>query len=478
MRDRLVTAQALPIDANRPSLATRVKKAGSWALFSQVSGQAIRLVSNVLLSRMLAPDSFGLMSVVYMLTVALALFSDLGIGRSVVQSRRGNDPAFLDTAWTLGAIRGSGLGVLTLLIGIAFFIGDRFHLAPSTTVYADPRLPWVVAAFALNVVISSLESIRAGLARRDVRLHLVTMIELASQVVSTAVMVAVAWITRSVWALVFGALFSNSLRVCMGYLLLKGHRVTLRLEPAALKELIGNGRWIFVSSILGFLAGNGDRVLLGGLMDASSFGLYAIAVLLVSAQQTAAFTFSSTLAYPAMSEVFRERPQSLARTLGNFLLVYDALVTFSSGILIVAGPAIIHVLYDQRYQEAGWILSILAIGSIGMRCQLIEQAYQAVGHPKLVTLGNFIRLVGLVGGIWIGHKFWGFTGIVFGVALCQFWPWPVAIWFLQKRKYLTWRGNAMLVPALLAGMLVGWLIQKGVFWILPEGHAALKRMIH
>ena len=134
MRDRLVTAQALPIDANRPSLATRVKKAGSWALFSQVSGQAIRLVSNVLLSRMLAPDSFGLMSVVYMLTVALALFSDLGIGRSVVQSRRGNDPAFLDTAWTLGAIRGSGLGVLTLLIGIAFFIGDRLHLAPSTTV--------------------------------------------------------------------------------------------------------------------------------------------------------------------------------------------------------------------------------------------------------------------------------------------------------------------------------------------------------
>ena len=472
-----MSATELSIQDARPSLAKRVRHAGSWTLFAQISGQAIRLASNVVLARLLAPDSFGLMSVVYMLTVALALFSDLGIGRSVVQSHRGRDPDFLDTAWTLGVLRGCGLAALTFVIGLGFFAAGRLHLAPAATVYADPRLPWIICAFAFSAVISSLESIRTSQARRDVQLQRVTKIELASQLVSAIVMVGIAWATRSVWALVFGALFSNGIRVALGHILLSGHRVRVRLEASALKELMSNARWIFVSSILGFLAGNGDRVLLGGLIDASSFGLYAVAVLLTSALQIIGSMLSITLAYPAFSEVFRERPHDLPRTIGNFLLVYDAVIASVAGVLIVAGPAFVHVLYDQRYQQAGWILSILAIGPIGMRCLMVEQSYQATGRPELVTLANFIRLVALIGGVWIGNRMWGFEGIVFGVALSQFSAWPLAVAFLIRKKYFTWRGNMLLIPALVAGMCLGWVVEKGIYWLLPAGHVALKRML-
>jgi O-antigen/teichoic acid export membrane protein len=472
-----VKAPPLSIAEARPSLGHRVRRAGSWTLFSQVSGQAIRLASNVILASLLAPDSFGLMSVVYMLTVALTLFSDLGIARTVVQSRRGEDPAFLDTAWTLGVLRGCGLAAVTFVVGLGFYGADLLHLAPASTVYADPRLPWVICAFAFSAVISGLESIRTSQARRDVQVERVTRIEFASQFISAILMVGVAWLTRSVWALVFGALFSNALRVALGHALLSGHRVRVRLEATALKELMSNGRWIFISSILGFLAMNGDRVLLGGLIDAGSFGLYAVAVLLTSALQIVAQMICVALAYPAFSEVYRERPHDMPRTMGKFLMVYDALIASVSGILIVAGPAFVHVLYDQRYQQAGWILSILAIGPIGMRCVLVEQSYQATGRPELVTLANFARLVGLIAGIWIGYRFWGFTGVVFGVALSQFAAWPLALAFMIRRKYLTWRGNMVLVPALLGGMLVGWAVEKGIYWLLPAGHSALKRML-
>ena len=472
-----MSAQQLPINDVRPSLAKRVRRAGSWTLFGQVSTQAIRLIANVLLARLLAPDSFGLMSVVYMLTVALALFSDLGIGRSVVQSHRGTEPDFLDTAWTLQVMRGCGLASLTFVIGLGCYVANQLHWAPATTVYADPRLPWVVCAFAVNAVISSLESIRISQARRDVQLQRLTKIDLASQFTSAVLMVCIAWWTRSVWALVFGALFSNAMRVILGHLLLDGHRVRVRLEASALKELMSNGRWIFISSILGFLATNGDRVLLGGLIDANSFGLYAVAILLTSALQIVASMLTISLAYPAFSEVFRERAHDLSRTIGKFLMVYDALIVSAAGLLIVAGPAFVHVLYDQRYQQAGWILSVLAIAPIAMRSQMVEQAYQATGRPELVTLANFIRLVALVAGIWFGHEFWGFTGIVYGVALSPFAAWPLAVAFLVRRKWFTWRGNLVLVPALLAGMAVGWLIERGIYWVLPAGHSALRKLI-
>jgi len=473
-----VSAPALGMGGGgRPTLAKRVLHAGSWALFGQAAGQAIRLGSNVMLARLLSPDAFGLMSVVYMLTVAMALFSDLGINRSVVQSHRGADPDLLDTAWSLQVLRGCGLAGATVLVGVLVFFANRMGWTRGGTVYADPRLPWLIGAFAFSAAISGLESIRIGQARRDVQLKRLTKIDLASQFASVLLMLGIAWLTRSIWALVFGALFSNSLRVGLGHLVLSGHRERFRLEAAAVKELMSNARWIFVASILGFLASNGDRVLLGALIDAGSFGLYAVAFLLASVLQVLTSTLCISVAYPAFSEVFRERRHDLPKTIGKFLQVYDALVTFIAGILVIAGPAFVHLLYDQRYQQAGWILSVLAVGCIGMRCQLVEQCYQAVGKPQLVTLANLIRLVALVAGIWIGNKMWGFTGIVAAIALSQYSAWPLAIAFLIRRKYFTWRGNVLLLPSLAGGMLLGWLIEKGIYWLLPAGHAALKRLL-
>ena len=472
-----MSTPALPAAAVRPTLAKRVLHAGSWALFGQAAGQALRLASNVLLARLLAPEAFGLMSVVYMLTVALALFSDMGINRSVVQSHRGADADLLDSAWSLQVLRGGGLALITFCIGVLAYLANQMGWARGGTVYADPRLPFLIAAFAFNAAISGLESIRIGQARRDVQLKRLTKIDLASQFSSVVLMVAIAWLTRSIWALVFGALFSNALRVGLGHLVLSGHRERFRLEPSAVKELMGNARWIFISSILGFLASNGDRVLLGALIDAGSFGLYAVAFMLASVLQVMTSTLCFAVAYPAFSEVFRERAHDLPKTIGKFLHVFDALVVFFAGILIVAGPAFVHLLYDARYQQAGWILSLLAIGCIGMRSQLVEQVYQAVGKPELVTLANFLRLVALVGGIWIGYTMGGFTGVVIAIALSQYSAWPLAIVFLLRRKYFTWRGNLLFVPALLAGMLMGWLIDKGIAWLLPAGHAALKKML-
>ena len=99
------------------------------------------------------------------------------------------------------------------------------------------------------------------------------------------------------------------------------------------------------------------------------------------------------------------------------------------------------------------------------------------GRPELVTLANFVRLVALVVGIWVGHAFWGFAGIVYGVALSQFAAWPLAVTFLVRRKRFTWRGNLVLVPALLVGMLAGWLIERGIYWMLPAGHSALRKLL-
>lgn len=76
------------------------------SLGTTVAQQLIRLGSNLILTRLLFPEAFGLMALVQTFMTGLAMFSDIGIGPSIIQNRRGEDPDFLNTAWTIQIGRG------------------------------------------------------------------------------------------------------------------------------------------------------------------------------------------------------------------------------------------------------------------------------------------------------------------------------------------------------------------------------------
>ncbi len=452
----------------RNALKGRILKAGSWIVGGQLVSQVLRLGTSVVLTRLLAPDAFGLMSAVSVLTMALGLFSDLGIGRSIVQSKRGEDPAMLNTAWTIQVIRGYGLALGCLVLALGSALAIHFHLAKPGSVYGDSRLPWVMAAFALMPAIYAFDSIRMGIAQRAMRMHTLTRIDLFSQAMAAVAMICVALLTRSFWALVVGTVVASLVRCVTGHLVLDGHRERFQLDRAAVSELMGHAKWIFLSSILTFLGSNGDRLFLGGTIDSRAFGIYAIALSILNVLQGLASTLTNSVAYPALSEVHRERPHALASVVERFQIGYDLTVTFAAAALVVAGPALIGLLYDPRYREAGWMMSILAVGTIGLRYQIVEQCYQAVGTPKYMTFANFLRLVFLVIGLYVGQHVGAMRGAVVGIALSQFAAWPLAIWFKSRHGILTLRAEAALLPAIVVGLGAGWVVSLCIHLLFPH----------
>ena len=75
---------------------------------------ALRMVNSVVLTRLFTPEYFGLMTLLTTVLVGLNLFSHIGLGDSVIQSPGGDEPIFLNTAWTLQVIRGVGPSGLSL----------------------------------------------------------------------------------------------------------------------------------------------------------------------------------------------------------------------------------------------------------------------------------------------------------------------------------------------------------------------------
>ena len=57
-----------------PSLRSRMLRAAGWLVGGNISSQALRLLSNLILTRLLLPEAFGLVAAVNTLYFALVMF--------------------------------------------------------------------------------------------------------------------------------------------------------------------------------------------------------------------------------------------------------------------------------------------------------------------------------------------------------------------------------------------------------------------
>jgi len=90
-----------PIQPPR-SFVQRVMRGAAFTSGGFVLSQGMRFASNLILARLLFPEAFGLMA----LMTGLTMLSDTGVPQSIMQNKRGEDPDFLNTAWTLNLMRG------------------------------------------------------------------------------------------------------------------------------------------------------------------------------------------------------------------------------------------------------------------------------------------------------------------------------------------------------------------------------------
>jgi O-antigen/teichoic acid export membrane protein len=238
------------------------RRAAGWTFAAFGASQVLRLGGNILLSRLLWPEAFGLSALASTILVGLNMFSDLGLVASLVRSPRGEDPEFRNTAWTLGILR--GLVVWAVAAAIAVPVG-RFY---------DERLTALLPVLGATDFLAAIGSSAVAVLNRRLQLGRVTALEFGATTAGLLVTCGWAWVSPTVWALVGGTLFGVVLKSAVSHFLLPGHRDRLRLEPRSVREITGFGRWIFLSTVVTFLSLQLDRLMLGRLLSLDQVGTY------------------------------------------------------------------------------------------------------------------------------------------------------------------------------------------------------------
>lgn len=447
------------------SLRRRAISAGAWNLGALVASQAIRLGGNLIMARLLVPEMFGIMVIATTVAVVLALLSDIGLRQNIIQSKRGDDPAFLNTAWTVQILRGFALFALSLLVAGLSWFAQVASLWPADSTYAAPQLPLVLAVTGFSAVIYGFQSTKVALAFRTFQQKKVVLAEFAGQLAGLLVMLGVGYFTRSIWSLVAAGLVAVLLSTALGHLCLQGPRNRLQWDGSALKELVAFGRWILLSSAVGVLAVQGDRIWFGGTMSAAELGVYSIVVLILGAIQTGVHKLAGAVALPAFSEAARRGDTVRLRVLYyRFRLVVDLALLFACGLFLTTSPLLIGWLYDERYAGAGAMLATLALSFFTLRFTLAHQVWLALGLSKYQAMDNMIRVVSLWLLLPLLLAIGGTDYAIWGVALHTF-PTLILIVYINRRLDLfDIKRELAVLPMLGVGALCGICVSRVAAW--------------
>lgn len=397
------------------SIKKRAIRGSLWTLSSYGASYVLRFGSNLILTRLLFPEAFGLMSLVQTFMTGLEMFSDVGVLPSIIQNKRGDDPKFLNTAWTIQSIRGFALWICACIIAF-----------PAAQFYQEPMLIQLLPVAGITSLIGGLDSTKLASANRHLRLGRVTLIGLGSYVAGLLVMITWAWMYKSVWALVVGGIVSTLMKMVLSHLVLEGERNRFNWDQESLVALSRFGRWIFISTVLGFLASQGDRLLLGRLLDVRFLGVYTIALAMSSLAQSLIQELSGKVLFAAYSEVVRERPERLYLILRkNRLILATAGLGFSL-FFVLFGEKLIEILYDDRYLEAGWILRVLALRMV------INSLNLTYGDVLLAKEKGFV-ITGLIAtkvcilflAMFVGFQLGGTHGVIVGIVAAEWLLYPI-----------------------------------------------------
>lgn len=324
-----------------------------WVILGFGGTNILRLGSNLILTRLLFPEAFGLMALVQVVMTGLIMFSDIGIRTSIIQNPRGDEPDFLNTAWTLQIIRGFLLWLIACGLSV-----------PAAQLYNEPMLMQLLPVGGLVAVIAGFETTKIATASRHLQLGRQTIVELSAQLCGIIAMVILAYILQSVWALVIGTLITAALKMGLLHYMLPGISNRLRWETDTVWSVLGFGKFIFLSSLAAFALAQGDRAVLGKYISIGDLGVYSVGMLLGTLPLLLSRVLNNKVVLPLYrlkppgesdenrKQVFRARRILLAITLLPCLF------------FAATGIWVIDLLYDDRYALAGPMIVLFSFASV------------------------------------------------------------------------------------------------------------------
>jgi len=401
-RDR-ETPRALSTDDLHQDLPRRSVRSGAVVLLAQGATVLLGVVSAAVFGRLLTPDDFGLIAMTAGFVAFIANFAELGLPQATVQQAEVTDDQVNAMFWINAAV---GAGAAVVGLGIAY---------PVAWFYREPSLAAVTAALSSAFLITGLSTQHHALLRRRMRFGALSAITVGATAGGIAVAIVAAGLGAGYWSLVVLTLSTALLRA-IGYWLACDWRPGRPRRAAGLAPMVRFGAYLTGTNLIGTIARNLDRILIGRALGATATGYYAHAhrILLMPISQ---LNFPLThVAIPTLSRL-QDDPDRY-RMFYRRGIEAIAAVSFPAVLAgLIAADHLVPTLLGDQWDEAIPIFKALApaalLASVNMTTSWV---YVPLGRSDRQFRWHLFRSFCVVAAYVIGLR-WGALGVAVALSI-------------------------------------------------------------
>lgn len=442
-----------------PSLTQRAFSGALWTTSGWGLTAVVQVAFGIFIARLLGPAILGIYAAALVIIRFSNIFANLGIGPALVQ-RDQIEPRHVRTGVALSSSLSLALAAMTWL-GAPLL----------ASFYRMPELDSAVRALALVFPLRGLAVVPRALLLRRLKFRRTAAIEACAYIVGFGLVgVSLAFADFGLDALIIATVTHAALELALlswaqPYPLIPG------VSWSAAKELLRFGGGDTLAGLLGFLALQGDKLIVGRLLGAAALGLYTRSYSLAATSTRLYAKIASTAFFPLLSRIQTDRAR-LGRGFRTGLTLNALSLLPLSAVLFVLAPYLIEALLGQEWLEAIAPFRILIVFSFfRSNAKLCGPLMMAAGKVyRLALIQGFFAASVLVG-TWFGSR-WGIDGAAFAVAGAFVLQSMILLHASLQLTGLSWMeifGSWLqpLAVALTTGMLT-WLLVQGLdSWLSP-----------
>lgn len=379
---------------------------GLLIVFSGKLGwMTINFLTIIFLARLLEPRDFGILAMCSIFLSISEMLVDSGMAGSLIFQK---DIEKIDKNTLFWFNLFVSLVLYMLLFFLAPFIADFYN---------TPILKRVVRVIALSIVIHSCCYVQNAILIKELRYKEHTVVTLISALISTFIVISMAYLKYGIWALIAQTISFNIIQVILLFIYV---RFVPRLEFSfkVLKKHWAFGSKLLGSNFLNILYTNMYVQIIGKIMDVKTAGFYQQAKKLND--------FPRNLIQYPFDKVFFPHLVRSSDLKTDCNIIFRRVSFFIIPLLFylsMESSSIIKIILGDKWIDASWMSSLMFIGTIGISLENINRSFiKSFGNTTALLKNDILMRILNVGILLIALR-WQIRGILLAFVINGFLGW-------------------------------------------------------
>lgn len=386
-----------------------------WRFLERIGAQGVHFVVSIVLARILAPELFGIITLINVFIAILEVFVDSGLGNALIQKKDADDLDFS----TVFYFNLASCCVLYFSMFLAAPFISRF--------YKMPELTSAIRAISFILVISGVKNVQQAYVSRTMQFKRFFYATLGGTIGAAILGIWMAYAGFGLWALIAQSLFNTTVDTIILWITVKW-RPKKMFSFRRLKSLLSYGGKLLVSALLDTIYNKVRQLIIGRMYTPANLAFYEKGGNFPAVITNNINTSINSVLFPAMSSVQDDREAVKRMTRQSIVVCSYILWPLMMGLAACAEPLVVLIL-TEKWLPCVFYLRIFCIIYAFYPVHTANlNAIKALGRSdiflKLETMKKVIGMLLLFISMWFGVEMIAYSLLISTVASVLINSWP------------------------------------------------------